>query len=281
MKINDYLYPYNNEARKLPVHLTGIGGSEYQYHIIRNEGYHWHQILLSVTGNGLLKFDNTVVSIEEGDIFFLPAGYPHEYYTENDSWDVRWMAFDGYACAHLLSQFCMNAPIVIKKQEDCVLQKLYGKMYTLQKTDRVYGDYYCSGYIYACIIEFHRLMDTRENRLRNDRFRMLAPVLDYIDENFQRDFPLTVLAEIAGITPQHLCRVFKDTMNMRPNEYLTQRRLQEAKTLLQRNELPVSEIAIHSGFPDAGYFSTVFKKHEGLTPMEYKKHIGQHKKAGG
>lgn len=40
MKINENIYPYNAEARKLPVHLTGIGGSEYQYHIIRNEGYH-------------------------------------------------------------------------------------------------------------------------------------------------------------------------------------------------------------------------------------------------
>ncbi len=83
-----------------------------------------------------------------------------------------------------------------------------------------------------------------------------------------------MLAELAGVTPQHLCRVFKDSMNMRPNEYLTQRRLQEAKRLLQRNELSVSEIAARSGFSDAGYFSTVFRKHEGVSPIEYKKHIG-------
>ena len=275
MQINDSIYPYNPEVKKLPVHLTGIGGSEYQYHLIRNEGYLWHQILLSAGGNGILKFDNTVIPINEGDLFFLPAGYPHEYYTENDSWDVRWVAFDGYASAHILSQFGMTAPIVIRPQDISILQKLYSKMYTIQKTDKVYGDFYCSGYIYAYIIEFHRLMDTKENKLRNDRLKLIAPVLDYIDENFRTDFPLTVLAEIAGITPQHLCRVFKKTLNMRPNEYLTQRRLREAKTLLQRNELPIAEIAIRSGFPDAGYFSSVFKKHEGLTPMEYKKHIGK------
>ena len=140
---------------------------------------------------------------------------------------------------------------------------------------RVLNRFYCSGYIYAYIIEFHRLMDTKENKMWNDRIKLITPVLDYIDENYQTDFPLTVLAKIAGITPQHLCRVFKITLNMRPNEYLTQRRLREAKTLLQRNELPIAEIAIRSGFPDAGYFSSVFKKHEGLTPMEYKKHIGK------
>ncbi|MBQ9947946.1 MAG: AraC family transcriptional regulator [Oscillospiraceae bacterium] len=274
MKINEPFYPYNTDVRKLPVHLTGIGGSEYQCHIVRNEGYHWHQILYCAEGNGILKYDNITVSIGEGDFFFLPAGYPHEYYTENSRWDVRWVTFDGYACAHILSQFSMTAPIIIRPQESPALQKLFTKMLTAVKTDRIYGDYACSSYMYAYIIEFHRLMDTRANRLRNDRGRILAPVLDYIDENYQNDFPLTVLAELAGITPQHLCRVFRETMNMRPNEYLTQRRLQEAKRLLERNELPVSEIAARSGFPDAGYFSTVFKKHEGVTPVEYKKRIG-------
>lgn len=274
MKINENIYPYNAEARKLPVHLTGIGGSEYQYHIIRNEGYHWHQILYSAGGSGILKYDNSAIVINEGDFFFLPAGYPHEYYTENSLWDVRWVAFDGYACAHILSQLSMTAPVIISPQNGSPLPKLYSKMFTVLKTDRAYCDYSCSGYIYAYILEFHKLMDTKANKQRNDRSRLLAPVLDYIDENYRSDFPLTVLAELAGVTPQHLCRVFKDSMNMRPNEYLTQRRLQEAKRLLQRNELSVSEIAARSGFPDAGYFSTVFKKHEGVSPIEYKKHIG-------
>ena len=105
MKINENIYPYNAEARKLPVHLTGIGGSDYQYHIIRNEGYHWHQILYSAGGSGILKYDNTAIVINEGDFFFLPAGYPHEYYTENSEWDVRWVAFDGYAVNNLRNSF--------------------------------------------------------------------------------------------------------------------------------------------------------------------------------
>lgn len=273
MKINEHFYPYNQDARKLPVHLTGIGGSEYQYHVIRNDGYHWHQILYSAGGNGVLKYDNSTVPIEEGDFFFLPAGYPHEYYTENDRWDVRWVAFDGYASAHILDQFSMTMPVVIKPRDYSSMPKLFGKMYSIQKTDRAYGDYSCSGYIYAYLIEFHRLMDTKENKFRNDRFRLLTPVLDYIDENFRSDFPLTVLAEIADVTPQHLCRVFKETMSMRPNEYLTQRRLQEAKRLLERNDMSVAQVAASSGFRDAGYFSTVFKKHEGITPIEYKNHI--------
>ncbi|MBQ9143035.1 MAG: helix-turn-helix transcriptional regulator [Lachnospiraceae bacterium] len=273
MKINQNIYPYNLEVKKLPFYLTGIGGSEYQYHVVRTEGYHWHQILYSAGGDGFLKYDNLTLPVAEGDFFFLPAGYPHEYYTENTLWDVRWIAFDGYACAHILSQFQMNKPIIIHPQGSTALQNIYTKMFTIQKSDKTYCDYSCSGLVYDYLIEFHRYIDNKINKLRADRNKLLLPVLDYIDENFRTDFPLTILAKQAEVTPQHLCRVFKETMNMRPLEYLTKRRLQEAKRLLQRTELPIAEIALQSGFPDAGYFSTVFKKYEGVTPMEYKKHI--------
>lgn len=274
MKINQNIYPYNTEVRKLPIHMTGIGGSEYQYHVVRAEGYHWHQILFSASGRGFLKYDNIIKPVEEGDFFFLPAGYPHEYYSEKSEWEVRWVAFDGYASAHILSRFSMTVPVIVRSCENSALEKIYNKMFTAQKTDRAYGDYTCSGLIYEYIIEFHRLMDTKLNKLRNERSKILEPVLDYIDENYRTDFPLTVLAELAGITPQHLCRVFKESMNMRPIEYLTHRRLQEAKRLLQQSELSVAEAAVQSGFPDAGYFSTVFKKNEGMTPLEYKKSTG-------
>ncbi len=274
MKINENIYPYNIEVKKLPVHLTGIGGSEFQYHVIRMEGYHWHQILFSAGGNGFLKYDNMTMSISEGDFFFLPAGYPHEYYSENPKWDVRWVAFDGYASTHILSLFHMTKPIIIKPQESTPLQSIYNKMFSIQKTDRMNCDYACSGFIYDYIIEFHHLMDDKTNKIRHERNQLLLPVLNYIDENFRSDFPLTILAELAGVTPQHLCRVFKEVMNIRPIEYLTQKRLSEAKRLLQRNELAISEVATSSGFPDVRYFNAVFKKNEGMTPMEYKKHIG-------
>jgi len=273
MKINESIYPYNIEVRKLPLYLTGIGGSEYQYHVIRTEGYHWHQILFSAGGNGFLKYDNTTLPVSEGDYFFLPAGYPHEYFSENETWDVKWIAFDGYASAHILSRFDMTKPIIIHSQGTTTLQNIFNKMYSAQKTDKLYCDYSCSGFVYDYIIEFHHYMNNRISKIRNERSKLLLPVLNYIDENFHTDFPLTHLAELAGITPQHLCRVFKEAMDMRPIEYLTQRRLIESKRLLKRNELPIAEVAIHAGFPDVGYFSTVFKKHEGLTPMEYKKRM--------
>ena len=94
---------------------------------------------------------------------------------------------------------------------------------------------------------------------------------DEIEENFRKDFSVAVLAEITGISQQYLCRIFKQTMNIRPNEYITCRRLQEAKRLLAETDIPVHEICGKSGFTDAGYFSTVFRKYENISPIEYRR----------
>ena len=66
-------------------------------------------------------------------------------------------------------------------------------------------------------------MNDKSNKVRSERSRLLLPVLNYIDENFRSDFSMTVLAELAGISQQHLCRIFKEAMNMRPGEYLTKK----------------------------------------------------------
>ncbi len=82
---------------------------------------------------------------------------------------------------------------------------------------------------------------------------------------------MTYLAQLTGVTHQHFCRLFRSTMNMRQNDYLTGRRIDEAKRLLTENKLSVAEIAEFCGFRDPCYFSTIFRKYTGVSPAEYRK----------
>lgn len=101
-------------------------------------------------------------------------------------------------------------------------------------------------------------------------YRMKTKINQY-DDNFHNDFSMTVLSDIAGISQQYLCKIFKQTMNIRPNEYVTCRRTTEAKKLLTETNLSIADIADRSGFSDTGYFCTVFRKQEKMTPTEYRK----------
>jgi len=275
MPVNQSIYPNNPQVRQLPLYLVGIGGSEYQGHVNRPEGYYWNQLLYSVKGQGCLKTETNTVTLSEGWFFFLPNGVPHEYYPLTETWEVRWVVFDGYAWPQITKELGLTRPICIKPDDCSGLEKIYNKMFVAQKTDKVFGDHTCSGLIYDYLLEFYRQVTNKSTAGGTDKSELLMPVLNYIDDHFHEDFSMTVLAELAGVSSQHLCRIFKETMHMRPTEYLTYRRLGEAKNLLRHTDTPIAEIGIKCGFPDAGYFSTVFKRYEGMSPAEFRKNVSK------
>lgn len=271
MKLEKSIYPYNPEAKTLPFFLAGIGGSGYQGRVNRPEGYHWDQILFSAAGSGMLEYDEKKIRIGPGEYFFLPKDKPHTYYPEGGAWDVRWIAFEGSICEKMLARFGMTAPIVITPDDETEMEKIFDRMILSQDNDILYCDHTCSGLVYDYLIEFHRHMDPGADSSRSRQMSMLLPVLRFMNDNFRSDISMTQLSEVMGVTPQHFCRVFGSTMNIRPNEFLTRIRLDEAKRLLSEKNMSVSDAAAASGFRDAGYFSTVFRRHEGMSPAEYKK----------
>lgn len=274
MKLEKSIYPYNPEARTLPFFLFGIGGSEYQARVSRPDGYKWDQILYCAEGSGKLEYDEKTIRVNAGDYLFLPKNKPHTYYPNEEKWDIRWIAFEGSSCDEILHRFGMIAPIIITPSDETTMERLFDKMVISQENDILYCDHTCSGLVYDYLIEFHRFMDTGADSTRSRQLSMLLSVLRFIHDNFHSDISMSQLSDIIGITPQHFCRVFKNTMNARPNEYLTRIRLDEAKRLLAEKDTSVADAAAMSGFRDAGYFSTVFRKHEGMSPSEYKKRFG-------
>lgn len=271
MSLNGVIYPYNIEARKLPIHLTGIGGTDWQQPISRPTGYHWHQIILSEAGEGVLKYDNMSVKIPAGSAIFLPANYPHEYRAVSNGWRVKFVTFDGYSAAHVLSLLGLTRPTVVQIGDKKPFTALFERMTRLLSTDKVYGCAICSGLVYQFLLEFYRSADIKPSRGRAERSELIAGVLGYIEEHYKEDFPLSVLSEKAGVSHQHFCRVFKESMNVRPKEYINRLRIREAKRLLTETKKPIAKIAEEVGFSESAYFCAVFKKAEGRSPLEYRK----------
>ncbi len=268
--MNQNIYPYSIQVNNLPVFLFGIGGSEYQYHIQRPEGYEHAQILYSANGRGTLKYDNISVDIGSNTYFFLPANYPHEYFPVGGNWEVRWISFRGSACPDILKELGLVTPFARKLHNDNTLQHLFNQIFVTLKSDKIYSNYTCAGLVYQYILEFYKLVSDSSKTGGSDRSEILMPVLDYIDDNYYKDFPLTVLSELAGISPQHLCRIFREVFNMTPMEYLTCKRIREAKQLLINSSLNASEVGNSVGFFNPSYFSSVFRKYERISPIEYR-----------
>lgn len=271
VKLNGYIYPYTEQVKKLPVYLTGIGGTEFQGHIKRASEACWDQIIYCVGGSGCLKYDNETVPITAGDIFFTPRGKAHEYFPCEEKWDVRWVVFDGFGIENLKNELDFTKIIVVKSEDLSALQKLFDRMFITLKADRVYGNYLCSGLIYQFIMEFHRMVLNMSVPNANVKNEILMPALNYIEDNFKKDFPVSELASVSGVSQQYLGRLFRQTMNISPEKYIICRRVWEGKQLLLETDKSVAEISKMCGFSSSGYFSTVFRRSEGASPSEYRK----------
>lgn len=275
VKVNSNMYPYTEQVKNLPVFLTGIGGTEYQGHVKRSGEVSWAQILYCIKGSGCLKYDNVAVDITPGNIFYIPKGKHHEYYPYKNKWEVRWIVFDGKDLDCLIEELGLRSPAVAGTDDLSAFNKLFDKMFITLKADKIYGNYLCSGLAYQFIMEFHRLVLNMSVSNGNIKNEILMTAIGYIENHFRDDFSVVDLAEYSGVSQQYLGRIFRQSMNTSPAEYIVNRRIREAKRLLMETDKRIAEVSQICGFSSAGYFCTVFKKAESISPGKYRSNTYQ------
>lgn len=93
----------------------------------------------------------------------------------------------------------------------------------------------------------------------------------YLDTNYAQNITLDSLAEATHINKYYLAHTFTNFLGMSPINYLIQKRLQVATGLLTSTNHSIADIASSSGFVSQSYFSQIFKKFTGVTPLQYRK----------
>jgi AraC-like DNA-binding protein len=96
-------------------------------------------------------------------------------------------------------------------------------------------------------------------------------VIGALENDFSKDWKVEELINIAYMSRSNLMRVFRNATGQTPIEYLLRLRIQRAMEMLRNTDLPVTEIAIETGFNDSNYFTRQFRKITGLTPTNYRK----------
>ena len=99
----------------------------------------------------------------------------------------------------------------------------------------------------------------------------IEKAIRFISENDSEKLTVGQLADIVNLTPDHFSKIFKKTTGVRPIEYIHRKRLQRVRLLLLTTDLSVSQIADQVGFSSPTYLLRIFRKHMGVTLMQYRK----------
>ena len=121
-----------------------------------------------------------------------------------------------------------------------------------------------------CEMNKNNIKTTQNNNaatILSSKFKAL--IYDHITINHQVNY----YASLLNVTPNHLNKSIKTVTGKSATIWIDETIILEAKYLLYQTTLSVNEIAMKVGHEDHSYFSRFFKKHEGLTPVQYRKMI--------
>lgn len=109
----------------------------------------------------------------------------------------------------------------------------------------------------------------RAYRLRIDD-DVVGRVKRYVQENLNGDTSLDTLAELVGLSPEYLLRLFRRSESVTILQYINDLKIIKAKNLISDRRMQIKEIAYELGFSSSGYFGRFFKSKTGLSPQSYR-----------
>ena len=120
------------------------------------------------------------------------------------------------------------------------------------------------------LIDIARLAGDVTGHLRRSGEPLLADVFTVIDCHLGEPLSLRDVARELGMTPGHLTTVVRRRTGRTVQEWIIERRMAEARSLLSDTELSVGEISRRVGMSDPGYFSRLFRRTHGTSPREWR-----------
>jgi AraC-like DNA-binding protein len=127
-----------------------------------------------------------------------------------------------------------------------------------------------SAHLVLLLVGVSRLAADVVGDLRENAEPLLAEVFDVIERRYPEPLSLREVAAAVSISPGHLTSTVRRRTGRTVQEWITERRMVQARRLLAATELPVGDIGRQVGFPDAGYFARTFGKLHGMSPSRWR-----------
>lgn len=257
------------------IYITDIGYyPKAKFHYVdRPGGSSQHIIIYNVEGSGWIETDKKRIAVGPSQFIVIPAGTPHKYAAnENDPWTIYWFHFKGELAAYiigLIRQNPKNYKPDLSYNENRI--KLFEEMYS--NLEKGYGS---DNLRYVNMIFYHFL----SSLLYEDKFNspekkketdVIALTIELMQKKIHTVISLQELADFAGLSVSHFSAIFRERTGYSPIEYFNHLKIQKACQYLLFTGMTVKEAAVNLGIEDQYYFSRMFSKLMGLSPVEYRK----------
>lgn len=116
-----------------------------------------------------------------------------------------------------------------------------------------------------------RLLTERERSARVARSDRVKRITEYVEANFTGKILLSDIARREGLTLAYLSHFFRDNFSMSFQRFVTLLRFDEARYLVERTDMSITDISLTCGFSDYRYLNSIYSEKLGIMPAEYRK----------
>ncbi|MBR5507610.1 MAG: helix-turn-helix domain-containing protein [Clostridia bacterium] len=190
-----------------------------------------------------------------------------------------WIHFSGKETENLLKRLNLSTENIYKISQPDNLSKLITEMITeIQAKNKFYIE--SASLMLQNILLYvaknstpsYSTQATPEN-INNYDIKVpsdVAKIITYFNEHYNETLEINEIAEQLRISHCRFIQLFKKFDSVTPKQYIINLRIRKAKELLVNSTLSINEIASEVGYPNALYFSRIFKKNTGLSPTDYR-----------
>lgn len=256
-----------SDTAPLIVNSAGLQSSPPIFHTQAKKGRVDYYLLYLTEGKMPLSFGDRQTLLHPGSFVIIPPGCPYDYYTDpGQPVSYFFVHFTGFWASQYLEQYgfrnlpcCIDLPI-----SSDVLQKFQNLLYSFVP-QKSFLDAELAARADSLLRALARLVKGERSPERIGRS------LDYINRHYSEDIRISELAKLEFLSTSRYIAVFRELMGIPPAQYIIKVRLNTACVLLRESPYTVSEIASMVGYPEPHYFNSLFKRHIGIAPGEYRK----------
>lgn len=239
--------------------------------------WHFHEdieILFVKKGTKDVYINNTLYTLNAGDVIFINEYTPHKTYTPkgNQTLLLQFNAKDVLPTAYSKQSL---PPFLIFSPSDEIYKQLTCELGTVAEENEVqkpFSEMVIQSSVFKILALLYRAESVASptDNLNADMEKKILPVLDYVKHHYSENIRLEDVGALLALNKSYFCRFFKRCTGMPFVDYLYKIRLSAAESLLLTSEKNITEIAYEVGFSSPAYFTKIFKAHKGYTPSFYK-----------
>ena len=229
---------------------------------------HYHQcfeISYIHEGCGYMQTSAEPIPFSEGTIFIIPPSAVHRLVSDN-----------GHVATSMLIRNEMLSPIRkttsvndnSEKEAEALIRIMTNHGSTLNDYLQLLGKAFV-----LLVLDFIGI-----DELKQDHAKAVNDIINGINKNFSDpEFKIKSLLTTSAYAEDYIRSIFKEQTGMTPNQMLSETRLNNARNVIlySKTDIPISNIALASGYDDLAYFSKAFKKRFGMSASECKTSRGR------